>query len=95
MEESVKVISNGITICEDAISESVRKGAYNTTNWHKYSTLIVQELKKRNNVTFFINESSQITFGWHCWLNPIEASIFVNIMMIVHQRFSSDKIKDK
>lgn len=88
MQEFVKVVSNGETIVNDEINENVKKGAYNSMNWHHYSELIHKEIKQQKDVTFIIDTMSRLTFKWREWyLNGVE-SIHLHVMLVVKQRYS-------
>lgn len=86
--DTVKVISNGVVICEDTINEAVRSGAYNSKNWHTFSEMIVKELKQQHDVIFFINQFSNAKFKWKEWLNISEETIYIQIMLVVRWQYS-------
>lgn len=86
--DTIKVISNGKTICEDIINEAVRQGAYNSKNWHVYSKMIAEELRKQNDVTFYINQFSNAKFKWQEWLYISEETIYNQIMLVVRWQYS-------
>lgn len=88
MEDTVKIISDGVVICEDTINAAVRSGAYNSKNWHIFSEMIVKELRQQHDVTFYINRFAQTTFKWREWLYSSEESIYINIMIEVRLQYS-------
>lgn len=88
MKEFVKVISNGEVIANDEVSESVKSGAYNTTNWHRYSEMIQKEIKQQKDVTFMIDTMSRVTFKWREWYLSGVESIHIHVMLVVKQRYS-------
>lgn len=88
MEDTVKIISDGVVICEDTINAAVRSGAYNSKNWHIFSEMIVKELRQQHDVTFFINQFSNAKFKWQEWLYITEETIYNQIMMVVRWQYS-------
>lgn len=87
--DTVTIRRNGTAICADPISENVRKGAYNSMNWHRYAEMVCRELRQQNDVTFEIDRRlAAITFEWRKWLYISVETIYFHIMLIVRQCFS-------
>lgn len=89
MEQKVIIRRNGDTICADPISETVRKGAYNSMNWQRYSNLIAAELKQQHDVTFELGSRfAIIKFEWRKWLYTSAETIHYHVMLLVKHCYS-------
>ena len=88
MKEFVKVISNGEVIANDEVNENVKKGAYNSMNWHRYSEMIQKEIKQQKDVTFALDTLSRTSFKWREWYLSGVESIHIHVMLVVKQKYS-------
>lgn len=87
--DTVTIKSNGTSICVEPINERVRQGAYNSQNWHRYSEMVLAELKKQNNVTFEIDKRfASYTFNWREFLYTSIETIHFHVMFLVRHCFS-------